>query len=136
MSFSVGIESVLEQCISSVKGQLYDRAEMAAHVMKGAALDVLKGQRSGRVYRSPLGGRYTASAPGEPPAWRSGTLAKSWIPVKAYANPARDSFIPYAGYMEHGTPGGKIAPRPFAEKIVEKAMPEVLAIYSQPFQLP
>lgn len=127
---------MLEQWVSSVKGQLYDRAEMAAHVMKGAALDVLKGQRSGRVYRSPLGGRYTASAPGEPPAWRSGTLAKSWIPVKAYANPAIETFIPYAGYMEHGTPGGKIAPRPFAEKIVEKAMPEVLAIYSQPFQLP
>lgn len=39
----------------------------------------------------------------------------------------------YNSYMEHGTPGGKIAPRPYVGRIKEKAMPDVAAIYSEPY---
>lgn len=39
-----------------------------------ASLYVLRGKRSGKVYRVPNTGKtYRASAPGEPPAVRSGT---------------------------------------------------------------
>lgn len=136
MSFKIDIVGTVQQCVNSVNGQLPGRADAAGNAMRNAALEVLRGQRSGKVYRKPTGGSYTASSPGEPPAWRTGTLAKSWRPVSSNGNPAIESSVPYTGYMENGTPGGKIKPRPFAAKIVEKAKPEVLAIYGQPFNLP
>ena len=47
--------------------------------MRNAELEVLKGQRSGRTYRKPHSkATYTASAPGEPPARRTGNLRMHW----------------------------------------------------------
>ena len=37
----------------------------------------------------------------------------------------------YAGILEKGT--SEMAPRPFAEKIKEKAMPEIERIYREPY---
>ena len=111
---------------------------MASHELRNASLEVLRGQRSGRVYRKPSGGTYRASAPGEPPALRTGTLRRSWRPLyigDERQNPAIESSVPYADYMEDGTPGGKIAPRPYEEKIKEKAMPKIREIYGEPFDL-
>jgi len=66
----------------------------------------LTGPRSGRVYR--LGGRpHRASAPGEPPADRSGRLMRSLVVVADRLA----STAPYARYLEHGT--ARMAPRPF-----------------------
>lgn len=136
MSFNVDILSKVQQCVNSVNAQLPGRATAAANAMRNAALEVFRGQRSGRVYRKPTGGTYRASAPGEVPAVRTGRLRGQWRPVEHSGNPAIETNVPYTGYMEYGTPGGKIAPRPFADKIAEKAKPEVLAIYGQPYNLP
>ena len=46
---------------------------------------------------------------------------------------ALESGEKYAGILESGTNDGKIAPRPFVEKIKEKAMPEIQKIYSEPY---
>ncbi len=37
--------------------------------------------------------------------------------------------------MENGTPGGMIAPRPFADEIVQRSQGEVTAIYAEPFDI-
>ena len=102
-------------------------------VLKNSSLEVLRGLRSGRLY-----GSHRASAPGEPPAVKSGTLRNSWRPVQygsRHQSPAIESGVSYAGYMENGTPGGMIAPRPFADEIVQRSQGEVTAIYAEPFDI-
>lgn len=136
MSFKIDIVGKVQQCVNSVNAQLPGRATAAGNAMRNATLEVFRGQRSGRVYKKPTGGSYTASAPGEVPAVRTGSLRDDWRPVEYNGNPAIETNVPYTDYMENGTPGGKIKPRPFADKIVEKAKPEVLAIYGQPYNLP
>lgn len=115
------------------------RSILAAHELRNASLEVLRGHRSGRLYkRTGYKRRYRASAPGEPPAVRSGTLRRSWRPMQYgpnHQNPAIESNVPYAGYMENGTPGGKIAPRPYEKRILEKAMPRIREIYGEPYDL-
>ena len=124
--------------MEQVTRELPGRAVRASHELRKASREVLRGQRSGRVYRKPSGGTYRASAPGEPPALRTGTLRRSWRPIQSGEHgldAAIESSVPYADYMENGTPGGKIAPRPFAERIIEKARPKIEAIYDEPFDL-
>lgn len=109
---------------------------MASHILKNSSMEVLGHEGGGKVYRKPAGGRYTASAPGSPPARRTGALMGSWRPVVVGEyNPALEGGTPYAGYMEYGTPGGMIAPRPFVDKIVEMSEPEINAIYSMPYNI-
>lgn len=138
MSFKIDLAGVSSQVLNQVNAELPARAAAASQSLRNASLEVLRGQRSGRVYKKAGGGTYTASAPGEPPAVRTGRLRGSWRPVQFGANhqnPAIETNVPYTDYMEHGTPHGMIAPRPFADKIVEKAKPEVEAIYAQPFDI-
>lgn len=133
MAFSIDIAGIGKKALDQVENQLPARAIRGSNELRNAALEVLRGARSGRRY-----GRHVASAPGEPPAVKSGALRLSWRPVQygaRHESPAIESSIPYAGYMDNGTPGGLIAPRPFADKIVEKAEPQVTAIYAEPFDL-
>jgi len=93
------------------------------------------------MYRKPFTkhGTYQASAPGEPPAVRSGTLRRSWQPRAQSENdggtvtihPAIWTGVKYAPILQEG--GGHIAPRPFEEPIIEKALPEITAIYQKPY---
>ena len=138
MNFKIDLAGISSQVLNQVNAELPARAASASQSLRNASLEILRGQRGGRTYRKPGGGSYTASAPGEPPAVRSGNLRRNWRPVQYGANhqnPAIESNVFYAGYMDNGTPGGMIAPRPFADKIVEKAKPEVEAIYAQPFDI-
>ena len=138
MGFKVDLVGIAEKAITQVEQQLPERAFQSSIALKNASLEVLRGQRSGRVYRKPGGGKYTASAPGEPPAVRTGTLRRSWRPVQSGSNnqnPAIETTVPYTGYLENGTPGGQMAPRPFVQRIVDKALPEVKKIYEQDFDI-
>ena len=133
MSFKIDIAGIGQQALNQVNAELPARAEAASQRLRSAALEILRGRRSGRHY-----GKHIASAPGEPPAVRTGRLRGSWRPVRYGANhqnPAIESNVMYAGYMEHGTPGGMIAPRPYEAKIVQKAKPEIEAIYASPFSI-
>ncbi len=137
MNVKIDISSIINSAVESVNAQLPARAAAAGNCLRNAALDVLRGQRSGRVYKTPAGGRYTASAPGEPPAVRTGTLRTSWRPVRSGPNginPAIETNVPYA-WLDEGSPHGMIAPRPYSQKIIEKAAPEVFAIYGAPYTI-
>ena len=38
--------------------------------------------------------------------------------------------VPYAEKLDEGTPGGKIAPRPYKQRIIDAAKPRVIQIFS------
>ncbi len=137
MSFKIDILGVVKGAVNQVNAELPARAAAASVKLKNASMEVLRGQRSGRVYKKPTGGHYTASAPGESPAVRTGTLKGSWREVQFGANhqnPAIETNVPYA-WLDKGSPGGMIAPRPYAQKIIDLAQPDVEAIYAEPFDI-
>lgn len=126
------LEAIAAQAVEAIQSQLPSRAYRAANEMRNSALSVLSGPRSGRSY-----GSHTASAPGEPPAVRSGAFRISWRPT-SYAFGASyisriETGIGYAGWLENGTPGGQMAPRPHHERIQEHALPAVTRIYDEPY---
>lgn len=92
----------------------------ASNALRNAELDVLRGNPS-------------PSPPGSPPGVRSGTLMRSWVPYQSAGGTTAIFGIicgaHYAGYLEHGT--SKMAARPFVEKIKQKAMPQVISIFSE-----
>ena len=79
---------------------------------------------------------YTASAPGEPPAVRTGMLRMSWG-MKAEGDGKGNytagiyTDVPYAEDLDTGTPGGKIKPRPYKDKIIETAKPKVVSVFAE-----
>lgn len=135
------IEANVQKCVQQTVKECETKAKScavrAANQLRNAALNVLRGQRSGKRYKKPhTNTYYTASAPGEPPAVRSGKLRMSWG-MKAEGN-GKETYtagiytdIPYAENLDEGTPGGKIKPRPYKEKIIETAKPKVLQIFSE-----
>jgi hypothetical protein len=135
------LKIAVDSVVDNVGRQAVSRGTRAVNAIRNAELDVLKGSRSGRVYKKPhSSATYTASAPGEPPARRSGALRLNWhgsveggsasgggVQITA----ALESEQHYSGYLEDGT--SKMAPRPYKDKIVEKATPEIVAIYNEPY---
>lgn len=111
------------------------RCPRGSNALRNAELDVLSGQRSGARYRKATKGKryYTASAPGEPPARRTGFLRTSWTSFSSGGGSSCSfgirSNMHYSGYLEHGT--SKMAPRPFVDKIIEKAEPEIYRIFGE-----
>ena len=116
-----------------------------ANTLRNAELEVLKGKRHGKLYRKPLSKRkYRASAPGEAPARRTGALRLHWtkgvtegIGSRNGKNEVRivaylESDTPYSGILEKGNE--KIEPRPYVEKIKEKAKPEIESIMKQSYE--
>ena len=118
--------------------------------LRNAELEVLKGQRSGKRYNVPGTGRmkyykrthkatityrkYSASAPGEPPAVRTGTFRNSWQPfvkdlpdgVHLRLNTSQNG-KKYPGCLENGTK--KMKPRPYVERIQTMAEPNIRRVY-------
>lgn len=140
MSYGSSLKIAVDKVVESVGKQAVSRGTRAVNAIRNAELDVLKGQRSGRVYRKPHSkATYTASAPGEPPARRSGALRLNWHgEVKGGSAAGGTQIIAaleseqrYAGYLENGT--SRMAPRPYKDRITEKALPEILSIYSEPY---
>ena len=97
MSHKVYIEVLreVEGITDNIKQHMERRAGLAALELRNSAPTVLRGERSGRRYKVPgtyrrqraktdgkmkNGRYYTASAPGEPPAIRTGTFRNSWQP--------------------------------------------------------
>jgi len=158
------IEAAVDVITDKITHGIRSRAYRVSNELRNASQLVLRGQRSGRRYIVPGTGRvryykrkkiatityrrYTASAPGEPPAVRTGAFRASWQP-KTEASGSGDSLSVKSmiessirtdngkyllgEIMEDGTPGGKIAPRPYKEKIQKKALPKVLKIYKEPY---
>ncbi len=136
------VRAKVEEITADVNKQVLSRGTRAVNAMRNAELEVLQGQRGGRRYRLPhSSSTYQASAPGEPPARRTGNLRLHWngnlrtegakgngITVIAQL----ESGEKYAGYLENGT--SRMAPRPFVDRITEKAAPEIEKIYKEPYR--
>lgn len=151
-----------KQTSDFIKRQMQSRGYRAANELRTASQLVLRGQRSGRRYIVPGTGSvkyykksktakitykyYTASAPGEPPAVRTGALRMSWQPRTYVANygdnyevhsQARSGQKTDNGkyllsdLLENGT--GRMAPRPHQKQIIDKAMPKIIKIYNEPY---
>ena len=135
------IHASADRITDQVRMQMLSRGTRAVNELRNAELDVLRGQRGGKTYRKyPNRSTYSASAPGEPPAVRTGNLRMHWsgsVEGGAAAGggvsmtAVLESQEHYAGYLEHGTV--KMAARPYCERIKEKAMPKILEIFSAPY---
>lgn len=151
------LEEIAKTVTTEVKHQMERRSYLAANELRNSALMVLRGQRSGRRYKVPgtfrrqrdkvtgkmrNGRYYTASAPGEPPAVRTGTFRNSWQPeahtvfgsyISRISSDARtDNGQHNLGeILENGT--GRMAPRPHHDRILQHAEPKILRIYEQPY---
>lgn len=124
----------VRQAVRECKIRTQKSAVRASNELRNSALFVLRGKRSGRTYRVPYTkSTYTASAPGEPPAVRTGTLRHSWgictvgdgngqFTIGIYTD------VPYASLLEQGT--SRMAPRPFRSRVIARATPKINNIFS------
>lgn len=126
------IEEIARTVANEIPRQMASRCYRASNELRNSALTVLSGARSGRMY-----GGHQASAPGEPPAQWSGTFRLAWQPKTVSGGNTFLSQIEngvwYAGWLENGTPGGQMAPRPHHERIQEDALPKIISIYDEPY---
>lgn len=145
--FNVQLEAACERISQNISTGMKSRGMRAANELRNASQLVLRGQRSGRRYRVPgTKSYYTASAPGEPPAVRTGAFRLSWqtkqevkdsadgTSVRSYieSNTRTDNGKYLLGsILEEGT--SRMAPRPYQEKIQEKALPKIKQIYKEPY---
>lgn len=142
---------------AEVQHQMESRAYKAANELRNSALMVLRGQRSGRRYKVPgthrrqrdkatgkmrNGRYYTASAPGEAPANRTGTFRNSWQPeshvvlgsyISRISSDVRTDNGRYilGDLLEEGT--DRMKPRPHQDRILEHAEPNIQKIYDEPY---
>lgn len=143
---SQDIGKVIASTLKGVQKEVSQRAYRASNELRNASLYVLRGARSGKTYRVPnTGKKYKASAPGEPPAVRTGTFRLSWgthVHVKKNGSHFRavssiESNERAGGrllgeMLENGH--GSVAPRPYKQKVIDKALPNVKAIYKKPYK--
>lgn len=155
------VRVTVDDQVKKINHLVVSRGRRAVKAMRDAELRVLKGERSGRVYKKPgtygkalkatkkllgdyghklRGGQiYRASAPGEAPAMRTNSLRLHWNGQVKKENRADGVMIvaelesaePYAAALEHATP--QIKARPFVEKIKQEATLEIKRIYSEPY---
>lgn len=134
------LKIAVDDTVKKVNRDAASRGMRAVNAIRNAELEVLRGKRSGRVYRKPhTKSHYTASAPGEPPARRTGNLRLNWngtVESSSTGSGLRvtavlESQERYSTYLENGT--RRMAPRPFKQPISEKAMPEIERIYHEKY---
>lgn len=127
----------------AVRAEARFRAREGSQELRRAAIQVLGGHRSGRMYRSsPVRGtryNYRASQPGEPPAVRSGRFRRSWFwRPRGQRISIQNRRTPHlARFMSQGVTrqkkGGKLEPRPFDEAIKAQAWEGIKRIYTRPW---
>lgn len=160
ISYSITPDQAIEDVVNGIRKQVQRRTYLAANELRNSALIVLRGQRHGRRYKVPgtyrrqrdktdgkmkNGRYYTASAPGEPPAVRTGNFRNSW---QVSQTPVREIFGSYNARIESDlrTDDGKhllgevledgtrrMAPRPYIERTLEHAEPKIVRIFSEPY---
>lgn len=140
------IQVICQQITDQIKHEMEGRAFVAANELRNESQDVLRGQRSGRIYRVPGNkATYTASAPGEPPAVRTGLFRLKWAAsalvesgtyISRITNEiqvGKDTQYTLGELLENGT--SKMAPRPHHDRILEGAEPKIVKIYAHDYDL-
>ena len=138
---SATIEMIVSGVVEKIDGQLVSRAYRVSNELTNATAYVLRGQRSGRTYRVPGTRRtYTASAPGEPPAVRTGAFRGSWkrrvVKQGGVVKAITESDLRAGKYLlgnilEEETK--RMAPRPYKQKVIDMAYPRAVKIYNEPY---
>lgn len=162
----IDITQKISNIYPQIEQQIKSRATRASNELRNATIEIMRGSRGGRVYKKQgtygktqskatkallgdygkklRGGQlYRSSAPGEPPAVRSGALRRSFAPTPRTEGgniaAAIESPLKYAAYLQDGTQsksgGVKMAPRPYRDEAIEKAMPKITEIYSAPYNI-
>lgn len=106
-----------------IRSALYEIGAENTQQIKKFVYNPPKTGRWYKYYYSPGKWRWhRASAPGQSPANRSGFLARS-IDYHVHGSFEVELFStadPYAEYLEDGTPGGMIKPRPYFSRAAKK----------------
>lgn len=140
------IAKTVATTLKGVQQEVSQRAYRASNELRNASLFVLRGKRSGRIYRVPSTQRtYQASAPGESPAVRTGAFRMSWgthvhvekngkhfRAISAIESKERAGGYLLGEMLENGT--AKMKPRPYKKKVIDRALPKVKAIYQKPYK--
>lgn len=161
ITYSVAPDVAIEEAVENVRKQVKRRTYLAANELRNSALLILRGQRSGRRYKVPgtyrrqrdkvsgkmkNGRYYTASAPGEPPAVRTGAFRNSWQVSQGGVKELFGSYIAriesdlrvsdgrynLGELLEEGT--SRMDPRPYVEKTLQHAEKNIVRIYSAPYE--
>lgn len=151
------LDDAVDEFIADIKHQMEGRAWKAALELKNSSELILRGQRSGRRYKVPgtyrrqrdktdgkmkNGRYYTASAPGEPPAMRTGLFRGRWQPTSLvsegrYVSKIENDVMTAGGkhnlgeVLENGT--SRMAPRPHHDRILQHAERRIVRIYNQSY---
>lgn len=138
------IEIICQQLATHIKHEMESRSYVAANELRNAELLVLRGQRGGRIYTVPgTKAKYQASAPGQPPAVRTGVFRLSWQPsahvvfgsyisrIESDVQVGSKRMYNLGELLEGGT--SKMAPRPHQDKILETAEPNIVKIYARDY---
>ena len=160
---TVPLDTDLREIAEKIQHQMESRAVRASYELYNASQLVLRGQRHGRRYKVPgtykrqldkdpakdpsewewkNGRYYTASAPGEAPAVRTGAFRMSWQPKSqrvfgTYFSRIESDYRVGGGrhnlgdLLENGT--SRMAPRPYSDQIIQRAEKKIDAIYSEPY---
>lgn len=132
MSFSVTppLPQVAQEITDSIRTQMASRAYRAANELKNQSAEVLGQQGGGRRYRMPHGkGHYTASAEAAGDVFKG--KIESNVQTSDYpGNHGGRSYL-LGELLENGT--SRMAPRPYQDKILEAAEPEIVRIYNEPY---
>lgn len=141
MSAEAAFRLLITNVPPDIKRQMINRCPRATNALHQVTTEMLSHQGSGRTYYVPQSGRtYTASAPGEPPAVRTGNFRNSWIPsshVSGNTCVSRvESGLNVNGYtlgalLENGT--SRMAARPYKQRIINEAAPKIERIYREPY---
>lgn len=157
ITYSITPDQAIEDVVNGIRKQVQRRTYLAANELRNSALIVLRGQRHGRRYKVPgtyrrqrdktdgkmkNGRYYTASAPGEPPAVRTGNFRRSWQPDVSASGDLYNARIEsdlrtddgkhlLGEVLEDGT--RRMAPRPYIERTLEHAEKKIVRIYSEPY---
>lgn len=132
---TIKLSYIVDKAVEKIGQDTKSKAVRAVNEMRNAELQILSGQRNGKIYQKPHTKKatYQASAPGEAPARLSGRLRLSWR-GQVKAEQQGDKLIvksilltncKYADILESKKN------RPYKDKIIQRAMPKIRQIYRQ-----
>lgn len=104
--------------VEELKNKVMSKATQGMHILRNAEIETLTNP--------------SPAAPGNPPGIRTGALRNQWsYSVKSGGDTViihGEPGVGYAGYLENGT--RKMAARPYVDKILETAEPELESLFS------